>query len=484
MGRVPPNSLDSEGAILSQIFASPRDLDRCRSVGLKPEHFYADANRYIYEAILVCDETQMGIDLPTIAYHLRSSSRLDRIGGTPYLAQLVELIPAVSNIEQHCRIVFDCWRARQVIAIQQTSIAEIYQAQGAGAQEAFEGLEVQIWEIAHQSREATYERAGDIAGRALGLIAEALQSGTGMLGKTTGFRELDEQTSGYQSGDLIIIAARPGIGKTSMACSSLLQTSRVPDDGSLPDAVYFHSCEMPRDQIALRLVCILAGVSFQLLRTGKVGREEWTSLYRAAATLKQQPLFVDDKPAVTVAEIRANIRKIKREIEIGVVKAAGLALTCVDYLQLMQGERGQGREREISSISQGLKNTAKNEAVCMVALSQLNREVEKRNSGPKDHEGKTKTKRPQLSDLRESGAIEQDADSVWFLYRENYYDKSADDEAEIIISKQRNGPTGTVYITFDGPTTTFKSKPRLGEEFHDFGDDPRFSGGDPGDDYR
>lgn len=481
-GRVPPNALDSEELILSAIFANPGDLDRCRACGLEGQHFSTAVTRHIYEAILTCDDTAMGIDLQTISYHLKSINRLDQVGGTPYLAQLITM-PAIVNIEQHCRLILDTWRARQVISIQQESIAHLYAPAGVPVQALFEELETKIWEIAHQHRQSNYEAAGHLAERAVGTLAEALRSGTGLLGTTTGFEDLDEKTSGYQAGDLWIVAARPGLGKTAWVCSSLLQLTRPPPEssGELPNAAYLHSLEMPKEQLALRLACSLANVNFQLLRTGKIGRDGWVKLYQALVTLKRHPLYIDDKPAITVAEFRSNIRKIKREIELGRIQAKKLAAAASDYLQLMQGEKGQGREREISSISQGMKNTAKTEGVCVIALAQLNRQVEIRGAS-KGLDGKSKGKRPQLSDLRESGAIEQDADTILFLYREQYYDKDADNEAEFIIGKQRSGPTCTVYGEFDGATTTFRGKSHVADEFNDFGDDPRFTGG-PDDEY-
>jgi replicative DNA helicase len=221
---------------------------------------------------------------------------------------------------------------------------------------------------------------------------------------------------------------------------------------------------MPREDIALRMVCSLAGVEFKMLRLNQLVRKDWDKLFVAVADLGRRMIFIDDKPAVTVAEFRSNIRKIKRDIETGRVKAKKLVLAATDYLQLMKGEQGQGREREIASLTYGLKNTAKTEKVPVLALAQLNRDVEKRTGA--------KGKRPQLSDLRESGAAEQDADNIFFIYREAYYDKEANNEAEIILAKQRNGPNCTVLVAFNGPTTTFSPLARGYEEFNDFGDDP------------
>lgn len=463
-GRVPPSDLDAEGAILSWVITEPGDYDRSVAIGLDAVHFYADANRRIWESIQRLSESKQYIDVVEIAGDLRLLGRLDQIGGTPYLAQLAAVMPVEGKpglLEQYCRTVIQHWRARQVISLCQLTGATLYSTQGVPSRQIIEEHEQQVWLLAHDHREAGYEPAGAIATRSLTELSVALRDGKALIGVTTGFDDLDKKTTGYHKGDLIILAARPGQGKTSWACSSILRMTRPPKEG-LPEAVYFHSCEMPKDQIALRMVCSLANIEFQKLRLNQIGRDDWDKLFQAANEISKHPILIDDKPAVSVLELRSNIRKIKREIDLGRIQASGLSVACVDYLQLMTGEKGAGREREISSISQGLKNTAKTEQVCMLALAQLNREVEKR--------GGKNGKRPMLSDLRESGSLEQDADAVWFLYREQYYDKEANDEAEIIIAKQRSGPTCTVTLVFDGATTTFKPLARGYEEFNDFGD--------------
>lgn len=466
-GNVPPSDLDAEGQILSWVMLQPGDIDRCISEELQPQHFYADANRRVYESILRIHEVGQEPDVVEVAGDLRSLGRLDQIGGTPYLAQLTDLIPIEPRagiLEQRCQAVIAHWKARQTISIAQVTVARLYHPQGIPSQTIIEELETDVWQVAQQHRSGGYESAGPLAHAALSVLAEALRDGKTILGVTTGFVDLDKKTTGYHAGQLTIVAARPGVGKTAWICSSILLLTAPPrDPDELPDAVYLHSCEMPKDEIALRLVCSLARVEFQRLKLNQISREDWVKLFEAAADLSRRAIFIDDKSAVTVAEFRSNIRKIKRAIEIGLIRAKALVLSATDYLQLMQGEKSQGREREISSITQGLKNTAKSEGVPVVALAQLNRAVEIRSKDAKQ-------KRPQLSDLRESGAIEQDADNIYFLYREKYYDKEANDEAEVIIAKQRSGPTCTVLLAFDGPTTTFRALAKGYEEFSDFGD--------------
>lgn len=467
LGRVPPSDLEAETAVLSTVLTEPGDLDRCIATGLTDAHFSVDANRRIWESITRLNECHEPIDIVGIVGDLRMRGRLDQVGGTPYLVQFADYPVVGSLLEKHCRTVIAAWRARQAIAFAQTTLARLYVPQGVPYQELIEEHEQQIWELAHEHRESTYDGAGIIAYRALSMLAEALRDGKTLLGTSTGFTDLDKQTTGFHAGELTILAARPGVGKTACACSMILLMTTPPhrETGELPDAVYFHSCEMPREDIALRLVCSLAGVEFKKLRLNQLTRGDWEKLFGAAADLSKRVIFIDDRPAVSVSEFRSNIRKIQREIELGRVKARALVMASVDYLQLMKGEQGQGREREISSISQGLKNTAKTEKVAILALAQLNRALENR--------AQSKDKRPRLADLRESGAIEQDADNILFLYREGYYDQEANNEAEIIIGKQRNGPICTVLVAFDGPTTTFKPLAKGYEEFSDFGDDPQ-----------
>ncbi len=466
-GLVPPSDDLVERQLLGQCLFIPEDVDRCIAMGLAPPHFFGSPHRLIFDSILrLHSDPNRSVDLVQIFHDLQERGRADQVGGTPYLAELTTLPSATGRVEEYARIVISMWKARQVIALQQESIAKLYIRQGVEPQVLIEEVESKIFEVAHAQRETAYEAAGQIAGSALSVMAERLRSGQSLLGITSGFPELDKLTTGSHAGDLNIIAARPGVGKTALAISKILSATALPPDGSLPEAAYLHSLEMPRDQVALRMVCSLGGIVFQKLRLNQLTASDWSKLFIACNELIKRPIFIDDKPAVTVAEIRSAIRKIKREIELGRIKAKRLVLVSVDYLQLMKGDQGGSREQEVSSLSRGLKNTAKTEKVCIDALAQLNRSVEKRGgSGPE------KQKRPELADLRESGAIEQDADSILFIYRAKYYDpEGANDDAELIIAKNRNGPTGTVLVTFDGPLTTFRPKATGYEEFETFGD--------------
>lgn len=480
-GIVPPSDLLAQDALISSAFlleGARSVIDRAVTVGIEPKHFFGDAYRMVWESILRIEVDGLEIGIVEVAADLRERDQLDRIGGTPFLSTFATSPYELTRIEGHARRIIELWKQREAIAFQQKMIARMYHPQGVKGQDLLEEAESKFWTLAHDQRESSYQSAATIASNELKKMAEAIATGKNILGATTGFEDLDKQTGGYMPGDLIIVAARPGMGKSAYAMSTLLRLTAPPSDGTLPDAGYFHSCEMPREQIALRMVCSLSGVEYTKLRLNHLTRVDWEKLFDGCVELGRHPLFIDDRPSCTLQEFRANVRKIKRDIELKRVPAKSLALAVADYLQLMKGVQGAGREQEISSLSRGLKETAKAEAVCVMALSQLNRDVEKRGGGHSqkkggDEEGggNKQGKRPQLSDLRESGAIEQDADSVIFIYREEYYNKEAGNEAELIIAKQRNGPTCTVRVAFHGPTTTFRPLVKGYEEFNDFGED-------------
>lgn len=467
---MPPQGPEEEDLIIGQCLLVNGDIDRCIAEGLRPDHFAADSTRRVYDAILTIHGQSAEVSTVSVARHLRDLGRLDQVGGTPWLATLVTLPDISTRIEQHCRVIIDYWRARQLISVQQVSVANLYHPQGRAIQDHLEEQEALLWGLTHDHRKQSYEALGSIAGRMLRSYAELVASGKGGVEVTTGFPDIDAVTTGYHPGELYVVAARPGMGKTAWACGSLLGLTKPPPEPKegkpqeLPDAAYLHSLEMPRERIAMRIVCSIASVEQSKLLLGTVSRAEWDRLLAAAAEVSRHPIYIDDRPAVTVEEIRSNIRKIKREIQRGEIKARALVAVFIDYLQLMQGKLGVNRQEEVSSCSSGLKNTAKSESIAIVALAQLNRSVETRGGTP------DKAKRPALNDLRESGAIEQDADLVAFIYRAQYYDRDANDEAEFIIGKSRNGPTCTVKIAFHGATTTFRSIAKGYEEFANFGD--------------
>jgi replicative DNA helicase len=462
-GRVPPSDLDAEAAVLSSILLEPSAFDQVQEF-LIPEHFYADANRRVYEAVVDLSSSGRPVDVVSVAGYLRDRDRLDQIGGTPYLAQLADATPAVAHVVSHAQVIREKWRVRQLISICQRFAAEGYTSPPE-VQKYIDEAEQAVFDIARTSEGSNVEPVRDAVVRAFKILEEAERRGGGVTGIPTGFTRLDRQCSGMHPGDLFIVAARPGMGKTSLVLNMALNVAsarvvRQPAAGEdyfeSPQeepghAVLFCSLEMPKEQLAARLLASEARVDMSNIRGGNMSREDWSKLTEAASRLARLPLWLDDTPALTLLDLRAKIRRLHAEVTRGEssVRARGIGLIVVDYLQLMQGRRDAGsREQEISELSRGLKQLAKEMKVPVLALSQLNRAVETRT---------TKDKRPQLSDLRESGAIEQDADTILFIYRDDYYfrDSESKGTAEIIIAKQRNGPTGTVLTKFTASCTRF-----------------------------
>jgi replicative DNA helicase len=464
-GRVPPHDLDAEAAVLSAILLDADAFDRVQET-LAPEHFYADANRRVYEAVLdLKGAVGQPVDIVSVANWLRDRNRLAQVGGTPYLAQLVDATPAVAHIENHARIIREKWRTRQLIATCQHVTAQGY-AGVENVQEFIDGAEQAVFDIARVPATSSVISAKEAIHKAFDILTETARRGGGVTGIETGYTGLDRLCSGLHRGDLYIVAARPGMGKTAFVLNLAVNVAspksvRPPQEGEPyfeapveePGfGVLFCSLEMPREQLAARLLAAEARVNMSAIRSGRPLREDWPKLTDAAARLSRLPLWIDDTPALTLLDLRAKIRRLQAEIQRGDshVPAQGLGLVAVDYLQLMQGRRdAQSREQEISELSRGLKQLSKEMAVPVLALSQLNRAVETRT---------TKDKRPQLSDLRESGAIEQDADTIIFIYRDEYYFRESTEKkgvAELIIAKQRNGPTGTIETRFTEAYTRF-----------------------------
>jgi replicative DNA helicase len=480
-GRVPPNELDAEAAVLSAVLLESDAFDRVQEI-LAPEHFYADANRRIYEAVLdLKGTTGQPVDIVSVAAWLRDRNRLQQVGGTPYLAQLADATPAVAHVENHARMIKEKWRLRQLISVCQKYAAEGY-AGCEDVQQFIDSAEQSIFDIARVPATSTTVSAKEAIHKAFDILTETARRGGGVTGIETGFRELDRMCAGFHRGDLYIVAGRPGMGKTAFVMNlavNIASPKGVTEDenGQYFEApterpgngVLFCSLEMPREQLAARMLASEARVDMSGIRSGRPQREDWPKLTEAAARVSRLPLWIDDTPALTLLDLRAKIRRLQAEIARGDshVPANGLGLVAVDYLQLMQGRRDAGsREQEISELSRGLKQLAKEMSVPVLALSQLNRAVETRT---------TKDKRPQLSDLRESGAIEQDADAIFFIYREHYYFKENVDKrgiAEIIVAKQRNGPTGSFETRYADAYTRFDN---LATEEYNFDEMDQFA---------
>jgi replicative DNA helicase len=464
-GRVPPNDLDSEAAVLSAVMLSRDAFDIVNEI-LSPEQFYSEANKRVYEAILDLHRSARGVDVVSVASWLKDKERLQQIGGTPYLLQLTDATPAVANVETHAKIVREKYRLRRLIGTCQQFAAEGYGDCGE-VQGFIDRAEQSIFDIARVAENNSTITLREAVVQAFKILNEATQHGGGVTGIPTGFVQLDRMTSGMHPGDLYIVAGRPGMGKTSFVLNLALNVARPrpvarlnPDDpygddpGEKPGyGVAFFSLEMPKEQLAARLLASEARVSMSDIRKGNVQARDWSKLTESAARLGTMPVWLDDTPALGLLDLRAKVRRLQAEIGRGSNDGRGkiekMGLVAIDYLQLMKGRSDAGsREQEISELSRGLKQLAKELSVPVIALSQLNRSVETRN---------TKDKRPQLSDLRESGAIEQDADAIMFIYRDEYYNEDSEDKgiAEIILAKQRNGPTGTVKTRFTGAYTRF-----------------------------
>jgi replicative DNA helicase len=466
-GRVPPHDLDAEAAVLSAVMLKRDALDQVAEI-LKPEHFYSEANGRIFEAALALALESAPIDSVQVASWLRSRERLQQIGGVAYLAQIVDATPAVAHVQAHAKTVREKWRLRRLIAECQRISAEGYGDVGP-AQEFIDGAEQAVYEIARTVESSSAQPIHHVLRAAFEQINKAAERGDRITGISTGYPKLDEKTAGLHDGDLTIVAARPGMGKTSFVLNLAVNvamprqiTQAGPGDkkyGTGPRkepgyGVAVFSLEMPREQLATRMVCSEGRVDVGKLRGGHLTPEDWRRLTEAASTLSTLPIWLDDTPAIGLLELRAKCRRIQAEYNRDATPEhpeQRIGLIVIDYLQLMSGRQGvSSREQEISEISRGLKQLAKELRVPVIALSQLNRAVETRG---------TKDKRPQLSDLRESGAIEQDADMICFIYRDEYYfpDSDAKGIAELIIAKQRNGPTGKVLTRFTSSCTRFDS---------------------------
>jgi len=468
---VPPHDLDAEAAVLSAVMLAQEAFDRVAEF-LRPEHFYSGANQRIFEAVLALQNDSHPVDVITVAGWLRDRGLLQQIGGTPYLAQLTDAIPTIAHVETHGRAVQSKFRLRRLIGTCQDFAAVGYGDCG-DVQGFIDQAEQAIFDLARTSEGSSVVSLKQAIHGAFGILSEAAKRGGGITGFATGFHDLDKMTSGLHPGDLYIVAARPGMGKTSFVlnlAAQLAEPRRVAAEGStetteaLGSGVVFFSLEMPREQLASRLLASDAGVDVSKIRSGNIGKEDWINLTESASKLGHLPLWLDDTPAIGLLDVRARVRRLQAEISrrgSDGPKAQRLGLVAIDYLQLMSGRPGaQSREQEISELSRGLKQLAKEMQVAVIALSQLNRSVETRT---------TKDKRPQLSDLRESGAIEQDADCILFIYRDDYYNAESTEPntAELIVAKQRNGPTGKVMLHFNKACTRFENRAADEYEFNE-----------------
>lgn len=435
--RVPPQSVEAEQSVLGGLML---DNQRWEAIAdrLGADDFYRKEHRLIFQAISGLCEENRPADVVTVSEWLEKAGELIAAGGLSYIATLANNTPSAANIVAYADIVRERSILRQLIQTANTIANGAYNPEGRGAADLLDAAERTIMDISERGiqRRGGFQPLKTLLTAAVDRIDTLFRSDNPITGVSTGYRDIDEMTSGLQPADLVIVAGRPSMGKTSFAMN-IAENAAI--GSKLPVAIF--SMEMPGEQLAMRMMASLGRINAHKVRTGKLDDDDWPRLTSAIGMLADAPIFIDDTPALTPLEVRARARRIKRE--------HGLSLIVLDYLQLMQSsDSSENRATEISTITRGLKSLAKELNVPLIALSQLNRSLEQRPN-----------KRPVMSDLRESGAIEQDADVIFFIYRDEVYNEDSADKgtAEIIIGKQRNGPIGTRRLTFLGEYTRFEN---------------------------
>ena len=438
--RIPPHSLEAESSVLGGLLLDNNAWDRVGDV-LIDSDFYRYEHRLVYAAIgKLINETKPA-DVITVYEELQRQGKGDEIGGLVYLNSLAQYVPSASNIRRYAEIVRERSILRKLVSASDEIATSAFNPQGRAVDKILDEAEGKIFKIGEEGSRMKqgFQAMDSLVVQLLDRVQEMADNPNDVTGVPTGFIDLDRMTAGLQAGDLVVLAARPSMGKTAFAINI---AEHVALNEGLPVAVF--SMEMGAAQLAVRIVGSIGRIDQGHLRTGKLSDEEWPRLAEAIERLRTVSLHIDETPGLTPSELRANARRLARQ-------CGKLGLIVVDYLQLMSGSagsQGENRATELGEISRGLKALAKELQCPVIALSQLNRSVEQRTD-----------KRPMMSDLRESGAIEQDADIIMFIYRDDYYNKDSREPgvAEIIIGKQRNGPTGTVKLTFLKPLTRFEN---------------------------
>jgi len=439
--KIPPQDLVAEQSVMGSMLLDKNAVVRAVEI-LRPESFYRDAHRFIYETMVELFDRGEPVDLVTVTDALRKAGKLDAAGGAVYLADLLNSVPTAANMEYYARIVEEKAVLRRLIEAGTKIVSDAFQATE-DVDQILDQAEKTIFGIALKRIREGFHRIDSVIKGVLDKIDALYDKKGGITGIPTGFPDLDQLTAGFQNSDLIIIAARPAVGKTAFALNI---AQGVAVKYKIPVAIF--SLEMSKEQLAQRMLCSEAEVDAQKLKTASLSDTGWKKLTRALGRLSEAPIFIDDAASVTSTEIRAKARRLKIE--------HGLGLVIVDYMQLMRGRnRVENRVQEISEIARSLKTLARELEVPVVAISQLSRAVEQRTD-----------RIPRLSDLRESGEIEQTADLVMFIHREDYYNPQSDrgNIAEVIIAKQRNGPVGTVELVFRKEIAKFSSKETRYEE--------------------
>ena len=435
--RIPPHSVEAEQSVLGSILL---DKDAMISVSetLIPEDFYKEAHRVIYECMLKLYNNQSEIDLITLADELRDQGYLDDIGGIAYITSLSTIVPTTSNIKYYINIVKEKSISRQLISAANDIINLGYDS-STKVEDVLENAEKKIFDISQERTTNDFQPINQVLTETLSMLEKLYEEKSDVTGLTTGFRDLNKKINGLQRSDLLLIAARPAMGKTAFALN-LVQNAALKGDASV--AVF--SLEMSKEQLVQRMVAAQSSVELKKIKTGTLAANDWPRITDGMAVLSGAKIHIDDTPGIKISELRSKCRKLKIE--------KGLDLVLIDYLQLMEGEgHNESRQQEIAKISRSLKILAKELDCPVVALSQLSRAPEQR----ADH-------RPMLSDLRESGSIEQDADKVMFLYRDEYYNPDTERKniGEVIVAKNRHGETGTVELVWFGEIQKFADKMR------------------------
>ena len=430
---VPPHNLEAEESVLGSVMLSP-DAANIAFEKLHAEDFYKPVNQIVFEAVGALFDGNQPIDAVTVADRLRRTGELDRVGGAGYLATLLDGVPTTSNVAYYAEIVSETASRRRLLRA--GSLLGVYAMQTERRiEDVLDAAEAEVFRVAERQVGDGLAPVGPLLQSTLERIEELGARGGDITGLATGFRDLDRRLAGLQPANLVVIAARPSMGKTSLAMN--IAQNVAEHDGT----VALFTLEMSREEVVQRLLSAMAGVDSHRLRTGQLTPDLWNRVVRETSRLYQMPFFVDDSSDLTVTSIRAKCRRLARK--------RGLALVIVDYLQLMQGPgSSENRQQEIADISRSLKNLARELRIPVIAVSQLNRALEQREN-----------KRPRLGDLRESGAIEQDADIVMFIYRDDYYNPGSDQPgvAEVNIAKHRSGAVGTIMMNYAAEFTRFRN---------------------------
>ena len=440
VNRTLPQSIEAEQSVIGSMIIDRSSIAQAAE-GLDEEDFYRDSHKVLFKSIIEMFKRDMAVDLVTVLENLKANDTLERAGGVTYVTEITSSVPTTANLGSYIQIVQEKSTLRKLIKASTSIIEESYNKQGE-VENVLDSAEKRIFDIAEKRTTSDFEPLNQVLERGFIEIERLFNNKGEITGVSSGFLDLDAKTSGFQKGDMVLIAARPSMGKTTFALN-------IAEHAALREgkSVVVFSLEMSKEQLAYKLLCSEANVDMLKLRTGALDDKDWENIARATGPLSKAKIYIDDTAGVSVMEMRSKCRRLKIEY--------GIDLIMIDYLQLMSGSSSESRQQEVSEISRSIKALAKEMECPVIALSQLSRAPEQR----ADH-------RPMLSDLRESGSIEQDADLVMFLYRDEYYNKETEEKnvGECIIAKQRNGPVGTVKLAWLGQFSKFGNLDTIHQE--------------------